>query len=365
MAARLILLAPALVSSLTLRDPYNESPLPPPNQRVSKEFACLGDIDNRTDAKFLSQCPACQLHGTDVPHIYMTEGTDALGSRLHEVIAGMAIAARHRMALGGVIAGRHVCQTNRGIKILRAAASFFGLEDPRLMFVPRAPWEGTAQTYPTYGSFKAAMKKYGRPGPTASIFLPAHCLACEIDARRNISQYYTPELLHGLRSKSFIWRAPLAFKTGSTSIAIHLRRGYDVVQPNESARGTSDEWYFSLIKKTLKLIAPSVDIHVFSTLEKVWKSSDFDSYRALGATVHLDLGPIETWAHFASADVLVMAKSSFSHVPALLNDKCVVYQPYMHKPLDGWVVAQASDGAPLDTTAAEKLRDCVAAVKHA
>jgi len=38
-----------------------------------------------------------------------------------------------------------------------------------------------------------------------------------------------------------------------------------------------------------------------------------------------------------SADVLVTAASSFSHVAALVNPGCVVYQPMWRGPLAGWI----------------------------
>jgi len=329
---------------------------------------CLGRIDPVRVDTLLGRCAACRLHGADAPRLYIKEGVDGLGSRLHDIIAGMAMANHAQLALGGVVYGRKVCQESHGLHVLQAAGSFFGIGDPRLMFVQHG---GPAfnQSYPRYVSLERGVAKFGRPKPNSSIFLPGHCLACELDQRGNASWWYTPKLLRALR-ESFVWTRPLAFKTGVPSIAIHVRRGD--VELNKSAasgpqagnnwdmRGVSDEWYFSLIAQVLSAHVPGADLHVFSSLEGHWNSSDFDGYRARGATVHLDGDPMEVWAHFAAADVLVMAKSSFSQVPALLNDNCVIYQPYMHLPLDGWVSAQANDAQPLDTEAAEKLGRCVA-----
>jgi len=39
------------------------------------------------------------------------------------------------------------------------------------------------------------------------------------------------------------------------------------------------------------------------------------------------------------ADILVLAKSSFSYVAGLLNDGIVVYEPFWHAPRPDWIGA--------------------------
>jgi hypothetical protein len=357
-AAQLLLLAPALASALvaypTQRGPQNASILLNARQRQS---ACLGR-GNETDEKFLSQCTACRLFGTDVPRLYIKEGVDGLGSRFHEVIAGMAIASNLSMALGGVVFGKRTQSCSHGIDIMKAAESFFGIEDPSLMFTNDPPH--ISQTFPTLGALRRSIRKFGQPEPNENIFIAGPCLACELDGGLR-SSWYTPRLISEIR-KAFIWREPLAFKTGSTSIVIHVRRGD--VDPT-TPRGTTDNWYFQLIEQLTapspigSINVPNPDIHVFSSLEGRWESSDFDGYRTRGATVHLDGDPLESWAHFASADVFVMAKSSFSHVPALLNGNCVIYQPYKHQPHQGWVISQEDDAMPLGMFATYSMQKCL------
>jgi hypothetical protein len=46
---------------------------------------------------------------------------------------------------------------------------------------------------------------------------------------------------------------------------------------------------------------------------------------------------ISAWAHFIKADIFLMAKSGFSHVPALLSKGCVVYQEYWHSKMPQWI----------------------------
>jgi hypothetical protein len=354
MAARifLLLLAPALASALAA-----VPAVPQLRGRGDPEskYECHGSSVTTDSREFMSQCPACRLHGIDAPRLYIKEPKDGLGSRLHEVIAGMAIAAHTGTALAGVSHGKVTCLESHGIDIIKAAGVFFGMKSPGSMFA-KIP-EKMDQVWPGLASYLDGIRKFGRPRGNQSVFIVNHCLSCEIDKERgSMSLYYTPRFLDELRRASFIWREPLAHKTGSKLIAIHVRRGD--VDSNDKDRGTSDMWYFTLIEQ-LRTLVPDADIHVFSSLERRGRSSEFDGYRTRGVTVHLDGDPMEAWAHFAAADVLVMAKSSFSHVPAFLNENCVVYQPYWHRPLDEWVSAQADDVAPLSVAATRALKDCI------
>jgi len=364
-----LLLAPALASALTV-DPDSRRPAPQLRKASSSlvdhwKSACGGRGD-ATDESFLSQCAACRLSGVDAPRIYILESKDGLGSRLHDVIAGMAIASKMGMVLGGAISREqgNGCHASHGIDIMKAAGVLFGLEDPHLMFTNHPP--KFDQVWPGLHALESGTSKFV-PKPRDNIFIANHCPACEMSTIPSISRrgttwnpqgrYYSERLLAELRNASRIWGEPLAFKTGSTTVAIHVRRGD--VDPADKLRGTSDLWYFSLIAQ-LRELAPDADIHVFSALEVGRQGSEFDGYRSRGVTVHLDGDPLEAWAHFAAADVFVMAKSSFSHVPAFLNGNCVVYQPYWHLKLKEWVVAKANLTAPLSVAAKQALQGCIA-----
>ncbi|CAK0859064.1 unnamed protein product [Prorocentrum cordatum] len=52
---------------------------------------------------------------------------------------------------------------------------------------------------------------------------------------------------------------------------------------------------------------------------------------------------MDAWAHFAQADIVVMSRSSYSHVPAMLNTNCVIYQEYWNAPMEGWIWAEDSE----------------------
>ena len=68
---------------------------------------------------------------------------------------------------------------------------------------------------------------------------------------------------------------------------------------------------------------------------------DFDVIPNLERFINKD--PIETLERMATADALVISRSSFSYVAAILNPEgIIVYHPFWHSPLKEWLI---SDGA--------------------
>ncbi|CAK0821706.1 unnamed protein product [Prorocentrum cordatum] len=124
-------------------------------------------------------------------------------------------------------------------------------------------------------------------------------------------------------------------------MAVHLRRG-DVVAANGSLReGPQDDirlWYYEVARR-IRIMLPDAGVHVFSSTAGNYASNDLNSYRLRNITVHLDGDILDSWADMAQARVLVIAKSSFSQAPAILNPHCVIYQPYSNMPLEGWIEA--------------------------
>jgi hypothetical protein len=68
---------------------------------------------------------------------------------------------------------------------------------------------------------------------------------------------------------------------------------------------------------------------------------------------------IDRIAELATADVLVMSRSSFSYVAGLLNKNCVVlYHPFWHEALSSWQ-AVASDGQFDQARFAEAVKEMI------
>ncbi len=68
---------------------------------------------------------------------------------------------------------------------------------------------------------------------------------------------------------------------------------------------------------------------------------DFQAFEAEGCRLELDTDALETMKGMIEADVLIMAKSSFSYVAALLSGGTVVYEPTFNPPLSTWLSKDA------------------------
>lgn len=69
--------------------------------------------------------------------------------------------------------------------------------------------------------------------------------------------------------------------------------------------------------------------------------ADFDELPNLERFINGD--PVDSFLRLASADILVISKSSFSYLAALLNpDAVVIYCPFLHPRLRGWLMPDAS-----------------------
>jgi hypothetical protein len=62
--------------------------------------------------------------------------------------------------------------------------------------------------------------------------------------------------------------------------------------------------------------------------------------------MHLNGDVFECLHSLITADILVMAKSSFSYTAALLSRGIVIYSPFWHAPLQQWIVAGRDGSLP-------------------
>mmetsp|Transcript_91333 Transcript_91333/g.237947 ORF Transcript_91333/g.237947 Transcript_91333/m.237947 type:complete len:201 (-) Transcript_91333:33-635(-) len=155
--------------------------------------------------------------------------------------------------------------------------------------------------------------------------------------------YYSEEFLTALRWPGTpLLSRPLPSSKSRPIVAMHVRRG-DMSLGCERCRDrtTPDGWNLWALRRILRAL-PGADVHVFSSLEGRHAPAEFDSYREIGASVHLDDVEILTpWTYFARADLVVLARSSFSWAPAMLNPSCVVFQKNPRlAPLPGWIEAR-------------------------
>ena len=70
---------------------------------------------------------------------------------------------------------------------------------------------------------------------------------------------------------------------------------------------------------------------------KMNRIEDFDVIPNLQKRINLDA--IETLKGMATADALIISRSSFSYFAALFNRGMVIYFPFWHKPLEEWLIS--------------------------
>jgi len=355
----------------------------------------------RREQAALEKCVPCTLRGKRAPKLWLKETSDGFGSRMHNILAAMAFAAKHQMNFGGVVAYNE-CNENHfdnghGEDILRLVSGVLGLSDPNDLFTDFEP--DPAETVTNVDNLLANLE-LGAYGDGMNVILPQYSMAVDLNAHgRHVADYFNPTFLAAVRSQDTpLARVPLQFQPGRPSVVLHVRRGDLFLEGNGSQRITPDEWYFRILDHVEARFGEArPDVHVFTSLSgkpvKVrgpghygpnggwkngaWKNtypavhntSEFEAYARRGMTLHYDGDPLEAWAHFVHADVLLTAKSEFSYVPAMLSERCVVYQHFWLDPLPDWI--HASDGNWLRRTKKTpefwfdeaKLDSCIDGVK--
>jgi len=131
------------------------------------------------------------------------------------------------------------------------------------------------------------------------------------------------------------------FKKNKINIALHIRvinhcDDEAEIKHFENLNGRfeiHDHEYISLINK-LRKIYPNSDVHIFSqpNIYKKYKLvTELDNIY-----LHLDTDAMDTFHHLSCADILVIAKSSFSYLAGIYNKNKVIYIPFHHPPLEEW-----------------------------
>jgi len=120
-----------------------------------------------------------------------------------------------------------------------------------------------------------------------------------------------------------------------TKIVVHIRRG-DVDPCRHEGRYLPNYHYLKLIEAFLPPDSKvQFNVTIYSESQSV---SSFEVFHKLNYTVKLDTELPEVWGDMMSADVLILSKSSFSFVPALLNPNTVVYTQFWHNPIETWKI---------------------------
>ena len=155
------------------------------------------------------------------------------------------------------------------------------------------------------------------------------------------------EVLSKVREKYYANKSPRVNEV--LTVGVHVRRG-------DVTAGHQDMWTeTAAVAKTIEAVRSVVEslhveykIQIFSN----GMAADFAELEAPDAELSLNADPVWTMRELIEADVLVMAKSTFSYVAALISDSVKIYEPCGYEALDGWI-ACGPDGS-FDSQALER-----------
>ncbi len=179
------------------------------------------------------------------------------------------------------------------------------------------------------------MFERAKPQPAEPVLLVASECHWYADSHPDFYALIQPQLIrkyertpHSVRSRK-----------GSLFVAVHVRRG-DVGEHYLAERFTDNSTVLHQIDQLSRALASVPhEIHVFSE----GCEEDFGEIPDR-AVMHLNGDAFECLHNLITADILVMAKSSFSYTAALLSRGIVIYTPFWHAPLRQWIVG-GSDGS--------------------
>jgi hypothetical protein len=118
------------------------------------------------------------------------------------------------------------------------------------------------------------------------------------------------------------------------SIAIHLRRGD--ITPAHRQRFTPNALVLETTGRVRALLEKHGQEYAIS-LYALGAPGDFAEFRDSGVELFLNVDAVWTMRQLIEADVLIMSRSSFSYVAALISDGLKLYEPFWHSPLPGWL----------------------------
>jgi hypothetical protein len=124
------------------------------------------------------------------------------------------------------------------------------------------------------------------------------------------------------------------------TIGVHVRRGDITSSRPEMWTSTS------FIAETIAHVRAVLDVHCIKHRLFIFSQGDHADFAKLDlpdTEFFLDADPIWSMQEAIEADILIMAKSSFSYVAALLSGGIKIYEPFFFPPLSSWVIRGPND----------------------
>jgi hypothetical protein len=147
-------------------------------------------------------------------------------------------------------------------------------------------------------------------------------------------------IIPSLRRKYGLRPAPAANRP--LVAAVHVRRG-DITPGRPAGRYTKNGVIVRSMRDLQSVISDlglTCEFHLHSEGEP----KEFQCFAELGCALHLNADALWTMRQLIEADVLLMSKSSFSYVAALINAGVKLYEPCMNPGLTEWVFRRADGG---------------------
>lgn len=139
-------------------------------------------------------------------------------------------------------------------------------------------------------------------------------------------------------------RIPLNRIRNGVTVAVHIRRGdVAMTDPVTRARYTDDVKVLGALRELIPVLE-ELRLPVRILLYSEGKPEDFAAFAELGCELQIGGDAFETFHNLVESDVLIMAKSSFSFVAALLSDAIKLYEPCWNAPLSDWIAIEAGGG---------------------
>ena len=145
----------------------------------------------------------------------------------------------------------------------------------------------------------------------------------DIISKEGVDKYFNEEFLKKLQN-SYISNKPIYYNNNETNIAIHIRRGADILDNDKTHRWINGDLYSKMIIK-LNKVYPDAKIHVFS-----WEQPDlidFNENIKQKLVYHIsDNGGvfIEDFNALIHSDILIVGSSTFSLCAGLFNKNLVL-----------------------------------------
>lgn len=189
---------------------------------------------------------------------------------------------------------------------------------------------------------------------------PAYYLEIESLPQPQLQAFYAANFVDLLKPlipdfRSRFYSDKLRDKKSAFTVCLHIRRGD--VRPTRADMWTDTAIFSRVLDEICEILdCTGIDyaIHIFSQ----GKREDFQELEKHGPQYFLDDDPLWTLRQLIEADVLLMSKSCYSYVAAILNDAINIHERSVWPPFEDWIVRDTDgklDGAAFERQLRSRL----------